>query len=399
VIRQGDRETRRQGEGETGGQGESILASPRSLSRITHHASRITLPLLLVSLSPCLLVCRSSAQKPPNPFDVEAREYYGTPESELAVRKGLEYLAQKQAANGHWDSGIYRDDAAVSGLCTLAFLSAGHQPGRGKYGDILNRAADYLADSVQRNGLVGRGGSAGPPMYGHGFATLCLAELYGMTKREDFRTKVEAAVNLIVTAQNSEGGWRYQPGSTDADISVTAVQVLALRAAANAGIKVPAEPVKKAIAYIKRCANNMDGGFSYQVSQHGSGPARTGAAVTCLMISGEKSAPETQEGIRYLMEHPLETDEWQYRQHEFYAYYYCTQAFYQVGGDKWKQWFTGYTSPKSGKAQKGIRDRLVDRQASDGAWEERSGVGREYATAMAILVLQVPAGLLPIYQK
>ena len=43
---------------------------------------------------------------------------------------------------------------------------------------------DYLTDSVQRNGLVVRGGSAGPPIYGHGFARLAIAELYGMTADE-----------------------------------------------------------------------------------------------------------------------------------------------------------------------------------------------------------------------
>lgn len=341
-----------------------------------------------------LLLCGSAkAQKKNNPFDVDAKEYYGTPQSEAAVKKGLEYLAAHQEANGHWNSGNYRDDAAISGLCTLAFLSAGHQPGRGKYGDMLNKAVDYLGDSVQQNGLVGRGGSAGPPMYGHGFATLCLAELYGMTKRPDLKNKLESAIQLIVTTQNPEGGWRYQPGSSDADISVSAVQVLGLRAAANAGIKVPEETVKKALAYMKKCSNNKDGGFSYQTNQHGSGPARTGAAVTCLSISGEKNSPECQGGVKYLLEHPLKTDEWQYRQHEYYAYYYCTQAFYQVGGDAWKSWFVGTT------ADPGIRDRLVTRQQPDGWWEERTGVGKEYATAMSVLVLQVPAGLLPIYQK
>jgi hypothetical protein len=336
------------------------------------------------------LVCLSVpafAQKPPNPFDVEAREYLGTPKSEAAVEKGLEYLAKRQLSNGRWDSGNYRDDAAVSGLCTLAFLSAGHQPGRGKYGDLLDKAANYLADSIRRDGLVGRGNSAGPPMYGHGFATLALAELYGMTKREDFRTKLESAIQLTLSSQNAEGGWRYQPNATDTDISVTAVQVVALRAAANAGVKIPEETIKRAMAYIKRCANNSDGGFSYQATQHGSGPARTGAAVTCLMLSGEKDSPQCKNGIQYLIAHPFKSDEWAYRQHEFYAYYYCTQAFYQVGGEQWKNWFTF------------IRDRLVGLQRLDGSWEEHSGAGSEYAAASSVLVLQVPAGLLPIYQK
>ena len=48
-----------------------------------------------------------------------------------------------------------------------------------------------------------------------------------------------------------------------------------------------------------------------------------------------------------------------------------------------------------------LRDRLVRNQGSDGEWANNgySEAGPEYATAMAILVLQVPAGLLPIYQK
>ena len=45
-------------------------------------------------------------------------------------------------------------------------------------------------------------------MYGHGFATLALAELYGQTRRRDLRDKLEKAVKLILSSQNEEGGWR-----------------------------------------------------------------------------------------------------------------------------------------------------------------------------------------------
>src|ERR1051325_1192212 len=196
---------------------------------VTSLAKKYSITLCAASVSLCLCGGVVQAQKPGDAFQVEAREYLGTPKSEAAVKKGLEFLKVRQLPDGHWNSGNYTADAAISGLCTLAFLASGHQPGRGPYGPMLEKAVDYLADSVQRNGLVGRGGSAGPPMYGHGFATLALAELYGMTKRPDFRLKVENAIQLIASTQNSEGGWRYQPGSADADISVTAIQVVALR--------------------------------------------------------------------------------------------------------------------------------------------------------------------------
>jgi hypothetical protein len=217
-----------------------------------------------------------------------------------------------------------------------------------------------------------------------------------MTHRQDLKPKIEAAIRLIEDCQNQDGapqhdgGWRYRPVQGEADISVTVVQVLALRAARNAGLSVPQSTIDRAIAYMKRCSNPNDGGFLYQVRQGGSGPARTGAGVLSLMMAGQRDSPECQGGLRYLKNHPLDRiNEWPYREHFYYALYYVTQAMYQAGGDYWRTWYTN------------IRDRLVRTQASDGdwGWDQYSEAGIPYATAMSILVLQVPAGLLPIYQK
>lgn len=324
-------------------------------------------------------------KKPTNPFDIEAREYLGTRESEAAVRRGLEFLAKRQSEDGHWESGRYRADAAITAFCTLGFLATGHQPGRGKYGDVQRKAVDWLVETVQRNGLVySTTGSAGPPMYDHGFATLALAELYGMTHRADLRPRLESAVRLLVASQNPEGGWRYQPTSTDADMSVTTAQVVAMRAAASAGVPVNPGTVRKAVGYIKTLANE-DGGFRYQANRPPSGPARTAAAVTSLMLAGERKARETLGGVRWLVEHPIDTNEGAYKEWYHYCLYYVTQAMYQVGGDLWKNWFTL------------VRERLLKEQKPDGSWYDTPGA--EYATATAVLILQVPAGLLPIYQK
>jgi hypothetical protein len=357
------------------------------------------------SVVPCF---GQKGKKPPvrrvtSPWDVEAREYLGTPQSEKAVEKGLAYLASVQDADGHWRSGNYRSEVAITGVALMAFLSAGHQPGRGKYGLVLDSATDFLAKSVRMDGnfvapgLVRAGPGGGPPMYGHGFATLALAEVYGMTKRKDLKAKIQAAVNLIEETQSRQpehdGGWRYQPQQGDADLSVTVVQVLALRGAKNAGLKVSQETIDRAMAYIKRCQNNRDGGFSYQTFTRQSGPARTGGGLLSLLMGNEKDAPEAQAGLKYLKEHPYNRqNEWSYREHFYYTIYYVTQASYQAGGEQWKTWYPA------------IRDILVRRQGADGSWSKNdgyaeAGTGPEYATAMSVLVLQVPAGLLPIYQK
>ena len=338
-----------------------------------------------------------------SPWDVEAREYLGTPASEAAVNKGLAFLATHQEADGHWSSAQYSSDVGITGLCLLSFLAAGHQPGRGRYGLVMSEAVDFLANSIRMDGQYAAPGlvrstSGGPPMYGHGFATLALSEVYGMDpKRRDLKPKVQAAIKLIEDTQtldgqpSRDGGWRYQPVQGEADLSVTVVQVLAMRAARNAGLKVAQSTIDRAVAYMKRCAGNPDGGFNYQVGQRASGPARTGAGCLSLMMAGMRDSAECQGGLKYLQAHPLDPkNDWPYREHYFYAIYYVTQALYQAGGDYWKQWYPT------------IRDRLVSGQEGDGCWSRAnnySEAGVNYATAMSVLVLQVPAGLLPIYQK
>ena len=337
-----------------------------------------------------------------SPWDVEAREYLGTPESEAAVNAGLAYLASHQQADGHWSSGGYPSDTGITGLCLMAFLSAGHQPNRGRFGLAISEAVDWLAKCVQRGGqytpagFINAGQGSGQPMYGHGFATLALCEVYGMTHRKDLKPKIEAAIHLIEDSQTDDrsmqrayGGWRYQPAKGDADISVTVVQVLALRGARNAGIKVSQAVIDRAIDYMRRCSNyQSDGGFNYQVGQQLSGPARTGAGVLSLMMAGLKDSPECQGGLRYLETHRLGSgNDWPYREHYYYTLYYITQAMYQAGGEYWKNWYPM------------VRDRLLRERSANGSWSSGSEAGPEYATAMSVLVLQVPAGLLPIYQK
>ena len=315
-------------------------------------------------------------------LDQEALEYLGNPKTEAAVKKALKYLADNQNPDGSWGDARYSSDVGIVGLCSLSFMAAGHQPDRGPYGTILRRATDYLAKHSQRTGLINNPNAmAGPPMYGHGFATLALAELYGMTRRADLRDKLESAVSLILRTQNSEGGWRYQPRPADADLSVVVCQVMALRAAANAGIKVPKETTDRAVEYVKRCANNPDGGFSYMPSNRGSNQARTGAGVLCLIVMGERSADECKRGLEYLLTKPPGARDG----HMFYAFYYCTQATYQAGGKYWSYWY-----PK-------VSDYLLNSQRPDGSWYD--GPGQAYGTAMGTLALQVPATLLPIYQK
>lgn len=302
-----------------------------------------------------------------------------------AIEKGLKFLASQQVADGAFATRDLGRNAAVGGLCGLAFLSSGSTPGRGPYGDELTKVIDFLLANTADSGFVhvAQKGSHGP-MYGHGFATLFLAEVYGMSPREDLRKKLSKAIELLVSTQNEEGGWRYQPVRDDADLSVTICQVMALRAARNAGIHVPNETIDRCIDYVKRC-QNADGGFRYMLSSPGSRFPRSAAGVVALYSAGIYDGPEIERGLQYLDAFRPPSRAPGADQHFSYAHYYAVQAMWHAGGEPWQQWYPA------------IRDLLLTKQMSNGSW--RDTVGPQYATAMACIILQMPNNAVPIFQR
>src|SRR5690349_3620841 len=60
-----------------------------------------------------------------------------TPAAQQAIEKGLAYLASRQARNGSWSEGS--SGAGITGLAGLALMSGGNLPGRGKYGENVQR--------------------------------------------------------------------------------------------------------------------------------------------------------------------------------------------------------------------------------------------------------------------
>lgn len=308
-----------------------------------------------------------------------------TPAVERSVRQGLDWLAKQQAANGSFGSGTYRDNLAVTSLAGLAFMANGSSPGRGPYGTQIERALGYIMENVQPGGFIAvRGEQTHGPMYSHGFATLFLAEAYGMTRRADIREKVEKAVRLIVDCQNNEGGWRYQPQPRDADTSVTICQINALRAARNAGIFVPKETVEKCIKYVREC-QNPDGGFRYMTQAGASQFPRSAAGVVALQSAGIYDSKEIDAGIKYLKQYMPSARLGQRYSHYFYGHYYAAQAMWLRGGADWNEWYPA------------VRDELLARQNGQGYWTDQ--VCNEYGTAMAAIVLQVPNNFLPIFQR
>lgn len=354
------------------------MAQPRTRWRRTLPIACLAFALGFNGLPP------SFAQDPkPSPPAEPLSEIKVVERVSTSIDRALEYLASKQKPDGSW-----HNNNAVNGLAILAFLGRGHVPGRGQYREVVDKAKRFVVASARADGYL-----AFDRMYEHGLATLALAELYGMDTDPKLEEVLRKAVDLIIKSQAPSGGWRYAPVPNDQDLSVSVMQVVALRAASNAEIPVPAQTIEKAIAYVRACAH-PSGGYAYQAGGP-PGPQTTAAGILCMQLLGKQDDPSVPKALEALAKYDAK---WEGGgvQYFYYFHYYAIQARYQAGGKTWDEWH-----PK-------VREMLLGKQNPDGSWDvpggtaENEGVvgpNKVYWTAMSCLILEIYTHYLPAYQR
>jgi hypothetical protein len=334
----------------------------------------------------------------------ELRRSRAVTDVDRAIRRGLEFLveAQKRAGDGSF-GGENRN--ATTGLAVLAFLACGHLPDETREGQAAQKGLAFvLADPrLLPDGDGYLGATDGSRMYGHGIAVVMLAELVGMGASPADEARMRAAlkrgVEVILRAQavpkepREAGGWRYEPTADDSDLSVSVWQIVALRAARNAGLEVPSAAIDRARAFVVGCRDREQGAFAYR---RGRDPnvSMAAAGLLALQATGVYEGKEVSASAEWLEQ---STPAWRRGAWEdawfYYSAYYYAQALYQLGG-RYEE-----------LARSQIKDLLLPRQLADGSWDEppRSGEERKagpiYRTAMAVLALAVDYRLLPIYQR
>jgi hypothetical protein len=320
-----------------------------------------------------------------------------------ALERGLAFLALRleQGVDGSFPTdGAQTAPVGIAALGALAFLSGGSVPGRGPHGASLERLISWLVDRTDLAPESRRFGTISSPLdslsrnHGHGFATLALAEAYGMTPRgggERLARALQAAVRRIELSQGAEGGWWYEPEiSALHEGSVTICMVQALRAAKNAGIHVDEGVVRRAEDYVSRL-QKPDGTFRYQLGREDSTVGLTAAGIATLNAAGRYDTRAIQAGIESIWARlALPESDPSERRFPLYERLYLAQAFWQLSDrSTYARWWDSE------------REHVLGTQAQDGSWPDAEGerFGRTYATAVQCLVLALPEGCLPIFQR
>ena len=228
-----------------------------------------------------------------------------TPEIEQMIEKGLRFLARTQNRDGSWRSngggGAY--PVAMTSLAGVAMAMSGSTATRGRYSPNIRRSVDYLLRMGLPNGLITAMQEEQRPMFGHGYATMYLAEIYGMEedikRQRKLHSVLARAVKLTARSQSSYGGWLYAPDDNGDEGAVTITQVQALRACRNAGVSIPTKVINKAVKYVVDSAN-PDGGIRYTARSGGNGrPPITAAACAVLYNAGQYDHPVAEKALKF----------------------------------------------------------------------------------------------------
>jgi hypothetical protein len=338
-------------------------------------------------------------------------EWETTPESELALERGLAWLARNQGPEGNWDS----NDLGLVSLGALAFLADGHMPGRGKYGDNVERALDYVLRNAKPSGLLNISNGQ-RDMYNHGLATFVLGQAHGMTDHPLMNDTLDRALKLIASTQCADGGWDYRARrqNNGHDLSLAVMQAKALRSAVDSGLEVPRDVTDLAIRGVQAryrsrsgrnglkdeaAARREPGQFTYNGSR--GTLAMAAAGVVCLQEFGQyddwripKNMEVITQQIRGLKVRPG-SDRLPF---DPYTMYYVGQALYQVGGTHWREHY-----PKLRDAVVVTQARAPDDPNRDGQWTGGRWVpgkpGDLFGTSVGCFILAMPNRYLPILQE
>ena len=383
--------------------------------------------------------------------------------TEKAVLDGLRWLVRHQNPDGSWSANTLKDrcmpdsacydrklptnshyDEGITGLALLCFLGAGfsHESKqdivdtvmakRHKIGDVVKRGLEWLRKRQNPDGSFSADRAF---MYNEALATMAMTEAYGLTQNRYWKEPAQKGVNQLMEAQrpNPSGsgfwGWRYESrkeleegaqGTGDlearqklyqADTSVTAWCVMALKSAQLSGLNVTQEAMQGSMEFCnfvtaadggvgymdKQSAGaTLNGPFSEQYDYHPSVMAALGMCIR-IFATHNPDDPILDLSAKKIITDQPKFDGKDLKTIDYYYWYYASLALNQLDGPD---------SPrKSGKYWNAWNKAMVDvvlglqdhteRACTNGGWIKSdrwasySGTGPVFNTTMAILTLEV----------
>jgi hypothetical protein len=335
----------------------------------------------------------------------------GNRQTEQAVNDALSWFARNQEADGRWvpqrfgagretrvlghdrDHAGIRSDTGLTGLALLTFLAAGHTHLEGDYRDTVQRGLNFLVSQQANDGNLAGPAKLFARMYCHGMATLAVCEALAMTGDPQLRPCVERAVRYTLDAQDpTTGGWRYQPGDRDGDMSQFGWQVMALKSAEMAGIATPSQTRSGMLRFLRSVSQGQHRGLASYRPNASVSRTMTAEALACrYFLNVQQDYRSINEATLFLsQERPGSSP----GKPNLYYWYYATLALRQSESEAWRRWNSSLQQALL--SSQDTSGDLAGSWSPDTVWGSYGG--RVYSTALATLCLEVYYRYLPVYQ-
>jgi len=331
----------------------------------------------------------------------------GNSGSQLAVGRGLAWLASQQQPDGTWvwDGSHSKDIAASTGLALLPFLAAGQTHKVADWKDDKGKTVIKYKQTVL-GGLIAllklqkpdgsfRGSSN---MYCHAIAAVALCEAYGMTGDKSLLLgPAQRSINYIMAGQGADGSWGYQP-RTNGDTSIVGWQIQALQSAKLCkDMVVDKRVMEKARSFLDSVAQGSNKAkYGYKGPQ--GTPTLTSVGLLCryYLDGWGPNNPGMADGVEYLRKSIMPGKG---KKFDMYYYYYASQVMHFHDGAIWKEWNVL------------MRDWLIGLQVTDaskprdfGSWAKDdnwmgNNTGRLGTTCMSLLTLEIYYRHTPLYKR
>lgn len=341
----------------------------------------------------------------------------GSAKTESSVDAALRWLMRHQEKDGSWDgvkygatteaalgNGFnYSQVTALTGLSTLAFLSAGHTPKIGKYKNTVKTAVEWILAKQEPDGTFGKGGKH---IYEDAICALALAETYGMYPDPKIKVAAQKAIDYLVNP-NPSIHWGLSNDKIPYSNSVLGWVLMAFKSAKIAGLNVPDDIWAKYKAHMELATSKDQSGNYDHVKYSIPGGLMADAnkndntmtAIGMLMFEylGVKRVELDVMADRLIKDlpawgAPINDSSWGVDNFDFYHWYYATLALFQFGGEHWKKWNKALSNTLVTNQRKGgpLDGSLQD---TDGSWDPIDQWGRKqgrvYTTAMGAFCLEV----------
>jgi len=207
-----------------------------------------------------------------------------------AIQRGVEFLLKAQNKDGSWGTARQTKDlniyapvpgahhafrSAVTAMAVSALVETGTADQEAKVQKALQRGEAWLLDNLPH---VRR---ATPDaiynVWAHAYAIQALVHMYqrepqDLRRQEQIKALIYAQLDLLRRYESVDGGWGYydfrvgsQRPATDSTSFVTATALVVFHQAKQAGISIPGDVLKRAVASVHR---QQKKDFSYEYGEY-----------------------------------------------------------------------------------------------------------------------------------